>query len=93
MQQKEPGRGGPLGPRERAGLVSLAIAAHAGFSDQSQLCHHFKRLIGVTPRRFRKSARIASPSAGPAKKPQSAALTIPHERGRSAWPSRWRGAD
>ena len=40
--------------------LSLAdIAAHAGFSDQSQLCHHFKRRLGVTPGRFRKSARIA----------------------------------
>ena len=27
MQQKEPGRNGPLGPRERAGLVSFAPAA------------------------------------------------------------------
>jgi AraC family transcriptional regulator len=39
---------------------SLAeVAAHAGFSDQSQFSHHFKRLIGVTPRQFRMSARIA----------------------------------
>jgi len=40
--------------------LSLAeIALGAGFSDQSQLSTHFKRLIGVTPSRFRKSARIA----------------------------------
>jgi len=39
---------------------SLAqIAASAGFSDQSQLTHHFKRLIGVTPGAFRRTARIA----------------------------------
>src|SRR5262249_5346693 len=39
---------------------SLAeVAAHAGFSDQSQLTHHFKRIIGVTPGQFRRSARIA----------------------------------
>jgi AraC family transcriptional regulator len=39
---------------------SLAeVAAHAGFSDQSQFCHHFKRLVGVTPRQFRAPARIA----------------------------------
>ncbi len=39
--------------------ISLAeIALHAGFSDQSQFCHHFKRLIGVTPGRFQLSARI-----------------------------------
>jgi AraC family transcriptional regulator len=40
--------------------LSLAdLAAHVGFSDQSQFCHHFKRLVGVTPGRFRTSARIA----------------------------------
>jgi AraC family transcriptional regulator len=40
--------------------LSLAdVAAHAGFSDQSQLTHHFKRFVGVTPGQFRMSARIA----------------------------------
>jgi AraC family transcriptional regulator len=40
--------------------LSLAeVAADAGFSDQSQLSHHFKRLVGVTPGRFRTPARIA----------------------------------
>jgi AraC family transcriptional regulator len=40
--------------------LSLAeIAACTGFSDQSQFSHHFKRLIGVTPGRFRTPARIA----------------------------------
>jgi len=45
----------------RAGTdLSLAeVAAHAGFSDQSQFSRHFKRLVGVTPRQFRMSARIA----------------------------------
>jgi AraC family transcriptional regulator len=39
---------------------SLAeIAAHAGFSDQSQFSLHFKRVVGVTPRQFRSSARNA----------------------------------
>jgi AraC family transcriptional regulator len=39
---------------------SLAeIALSAGFSDQSQLSHHFKRVVGVTPGRFRTPARIA----------------------------------
>jgi AraC family transcriptional regulator len=42
------------------GDLSLAeIAARAGFSDQSQFSHHFKRVVGVTPRQFRKFARIA----------------------------------
>ena len=35
---------------------SLAeVAAHAGFSDQSQFSHHFKRLVGVTPGQFRRA--------------------------------------
>jgi AraC-like DNA-binding protein len=41
-------------------LVSLAeVAARAGFSDQSQFSHHFKRFVDVTPGRFRSPARIA----------------------------------
>ncbi|HKA53447.1 MAG TPA: AraC family transcriptional regulator [Candidatus Binatia bacterium] len=44
----------------RAGDLPLAeVAVSAGFSDQSQFSHHFKRLLGVTPRQFRMSARIA----------------------------------
>jgi AraC family transcriptional regulator len=44
----------------QGGDLPLAeVAAHAGFSDQSVFCHHFKRLVGVTPRHFRMSARIA----------------------------------
>ena len=40
--------------------LSLAqVAARAGFSDQSQFYHHFRRLVGVTPGRFRTSARTA----------------------------------
>jgi hypothetical protein len=39
---------------------SLAeVAAHAGFSDQSQFSHHFKRTVGVTPGQFQTPARIA----------------------------------
>jgi AraC family transcriptional regulator len=39
--------------------LSLAeVAAGAGFTDQSKFSHHFKRLVGVSPRHFRKSARI-----------------------------------
>ena len=41
------------------GLSLAEVAAHAGFSDQSQLTHHFKRLVGVTPGQFRTPARIA----------------------------------
>ena len=40
--------------------LSLAeVAACAGFSDQSQFCQHFRRLVGVTPGQFRTPARIA----------------------------------
>ena len=40
--------------------LSLAeVAACAGFSDQSQFTHHFKRVVGVTPGQFRAPARIA----------------------------------
>src|SRR5262245_26144691 len=40
--------------------LSLAeVAAHAGFSDQSQLTHHFKRIVGVTPGQFLMRVRTA----------------------------------
>jgi AraC family transcriptional regulator len=40
--------------------LSLAeVAAHVGFSDQSQFTHHFKRLVGVTPGQFRVPERVA----------------------------------
>jgi AraC family transcriptional regulator len=35
------------------------VAAAAGFYDQSQFTNHFKRLVGVTPGQFRRSARLA----------------------------------
>jgi AraC family transcriptional regulator len=45
---------------QAAADLSLAeVALHAGFSHQSVFCLHFKRLVGVTPRQFRMSARIA----------------------------------
>jgi AraC family transcriptional regulator len=43
----------------RTGLSLAEVAAHAGFSDQSQFSHHFKWLVGVTPGQFRTPARIA----------------------------------
>ena len=44
----------------RDGELTLAeVAAGAGFSDQSHLSHHFRRVVGVTPGRFRRSARNA----------------------------------
>jgi AraC family transcriptional regulator len=71
---RQPGGGPELPPHryviarrvERArqllqgGDLSLAeVAAHVGFSDQSQLTRHFKRHVGVTPGQFRAPARIA----------------------------------
>jgi AraC family transcriptional regulator len=42
------------------GELGLAeVAFRAGFSDQSHFSSHFKRIVGVTPRQFRISARIA----------------------------------
>src|SRR5262245_28095322 len=39
---------------------SLAeVAAVAGFSDQSQFSHHFRRIVGVTPGQFRTRVRTA----------------------------------
>jgi AraC-like DNA-binding protein len=44
----------------QGGDLSLAqVAARAGFADPSQFSQHFKRLVGVTPGRFRTPARIA----------------------------------
>jgi AraC family transcriptional regulator len=37
----------------------VEVAAHAGFSDQSQFTHHFKRIVGVTPGLFRTRVRTA----------------------------------
>jgi AraC family transcriptional regulator len=40
-------------------LPLAEVAVEVGFSDQSQLSRHFKRLVGATPRQFRTPARIA----------------------------------
>jgi AraC family transcriptional regulator len=45
--------------RDDSDVPLAEVAAAAGFSDQSQFSHHFKRLIGVTPGQFRRPARIA----------------------------------
>jgi AraC family transcriptional regulator len=37
------------------GLPLAEVAAQAGYSDQSQFSHHFKRLVGVTPGKFRRA--------------------------------------
>jgi AraC family transcriptional regulator len=54
------------------GDLSLAeVAAGTGFTDQSKLSHTFKRVVGVSPRQFRRSARIGQKAACPGKKRQS----------------------
>ncbi len=40
-------------------IVLADIAQRVGFSDQSQFAFHFKRIVGLTPRQFWISARIA----------------------------------
>lgn len=44
-----------LSEREPSSLAEVAIAT--GFSDQSQLTFHFKRIVGVTPGEYRRDAR------------------------------------
>ena len=43
-----------LRTNRRLGLCE--VACHSGFANQSHLCLHFKRIIGVTPRQFRENA-------------------------------------
>jgi AraC family transcriptional regulator len=43
----------------RVDLSLAEVAVDAGFSDQSQFSHHFTRLVGATPGRFRIAARTA----------------------------------
>jgi AraC family transcriptional regulator len=43
----------------RTNLSLAEVALRAGFSDQSQFGYHFKRLVGVTPGRFRTPSRTA----------------------------------
>src|SRR5262245_55571635 len=45
--------------REGTDLSLAEVAVRAGFYDQSQFSHHFKRLVGVTPGQYRKPSRIA----------------------------------
>jgi AraC family transcriptional regulator len=40
-------------------LTLAEIAARVGFADHSHFAQHFKRLVGVTPRQFRRSASFS----------------------------------
>jgi AraC family transcriptional regulator len=43
--------------RDRDRLPLAEVAVETGFSNQSHFTHHFKRLVGVTPKFFQSSAR------------------------------------
>jgi AraC family transcriptional regulator len=49
--------------RQRDGFPLADVAAEVGFSSQSHLTRHFKRLVGVTPKRFHRSARTCQTAA------------------------------
>ncbi len=40
----------------RIGLSPAEVAARVGFADQSHLTRHFKRILGITPGRYRRAA-------------------------------------
>jgi AraC-type DNA-binding domain-containing proteins len=45
--------------RTEGQLALSEIAFASGFTNQSHFCFHFKRIVGVTPRQFRGSARTS----------------------------------
>jgi AraC family transcriptional regulator len=48
--------------RTNGGLGLAEVAFRSGFANQSHFCFHFKRIAGVTPRRFREDATGSYPS-------------------------------
>lgn len=47
----------------RAGLAPSVVATEVGFFDQSHLCRHFRRVLGITPRDY----VVAPPGGAPAR--------------------------
>ncbi|WP_321852445.1 AraC family transcriptional regulator [Burkholderia diffusa] len=47
----------------RAGLAPSVVATEVGFFDQSHLCRHFRRVLGITPRDY----MVARPGDAPAR--------------------------
>lgn len=43
----------------RAGLAPSVVATEVGFFDQSHLCRHFRRVLGITPRDY-----VVAPAGG-----------------------------
>jgi len=56
------------------GLVEVAL--RVGFPDQSHFSFHFKRIVGVTPRQFRISARIGSKNASSGKNSDAESVSM-----------------
>ncbi|MEU9590210.1 AraC family transcriptional regulator [Streptomyces sp. NPDC048219] len=48
-----------------AGRAPAEVAGATGFYDQAHLTRHFKRLVGVTPGRYRTGARRSRPDVSP----------------------------
>ncbi|KVG67855.1 AraC family transcriptional regulator [Burkholderia ubonensis] len=46
----------------RAGMAPSVVATEVGFFDQSHLCRHFRRVLGITPREY----VIVRPGGAPA---------------------------
>ena len=55
----------------RAGLAPSVVATDVGFFDQSHLCRHFRRVLGITPRDY----VIARPGGTPARTPSTRTRT------------------
>jgi AraC family transcriptional regulator len=51
--------------RTNGGLGLGEVAFRSGFANQSHFCFHFKRIAGVTPRRFREGAQMVSRFSNP----------------------------
>jgi AraC family transcriptional regulator len=43
--------------QKQRGKSLAAVAAEVGFCDQSHLCRHFRRIVGVTPLRFQAGSK------------------------------------
>ncbi|WP_175970283.1 helix-turn-helix domain-containing protein [Burkholderia sp. BCC0322] len=50
----------------RAGLAPSVVATEVGFFDQSHLCRHFRRVLGITPRDYMVARTDGAPARVPA---------------------------
>jgi AraC-like DNA-binding protein len=64
-----------LRARPFGGSLLAEVAFRSGFANQSHFCLHFKRITGVTPRRFRENAnRKTIPESGGSRRLNNLAL-------------------